>query len=347
MDIQEKFDLIKRNTEEILKEEELMELLKTKKEPVVYLGNAVTGQPHLGYLIPAMKIKDFVAAGLKVKILLADIHAFLDNLKSPMELTQKRVEFYKHELSQLYKALGIDVSKIEFVKGSDFELSKEYTLDVYRLAALTSFDRCKHAASEVVKFGDNPKLSGFLYPILQTLDEEYLDADIQYGGIDQRKIFGFARESHPKMNRRKRVEIMTPMLPSITGGKMSASESSSKIGLLDSPEEITSKINKAYCPEGELENNGIMIFMKYVLMILKEDDKKTFMVERSDKFGGNVKYANYADLEKDFVNKNLHPQDLKKSLSKELVDILKPVRDSFKDKEHLIKEAYPDNILKI
>ncbi|OGZ34091.1 MAG: tyrosine--tRNA ligase, partial [Candidatus Portnoybacteria bacterium RBG_19FT_COMBO_36_7] len=221
MTIEERFNLIKRNTAEILTDEELMELLKTKKEPVLYIGYATTGRPHIGYMIPATKIRDFVEAGIYVKILLADMHAFLDNMKSTLELVDKRVEFYKHELRELYKAIGIDISKIEFVKGSDFELDKKYTLDVYKLADVTTAERAQHAAAEVVKFGENPKLGGLLYPILQTLDEEHLGSDIQYGGTDQRKIFGFARESHPKIGQKKRVEIMTPMLPGISGRKMS------------------------------------------------------------------------------------------------------------------------------
>jgi len=341
MNIEQKLNLIKRNTAEILTEEELTELLKTKKEPVVYLGYAPTGRPHIGYMIPAMKIKDFVAAGLKVKILLADIHAFLDNLKSSPELVQKRVEFYQEELRELYRAIGVDVSKIEFIKGSDFELSREYTFAMYRLAALSTIERAKHAASEVVKMDENPKLSGCLYPILQTIDEEYLEADIQYGGVDQRKILGFARESHPKIGQRKRVEIMTPMLPGIMGGKMSASDTASKIDLLDSPQEIEVKINKAYCPEGDLLDNGMMVFAQYVLMQLKEDADEALVVERAEKFGGSVEYKTYADLEKDFVDKKLHPQDFKKAIAREITEILKPVREYFADKKDLIEQAYP------
>lgn len=342
MTIEQKLNLIKRNTEEILTEEELTELLKTKQEPVVYLGYAPTGRPHIGYMIPAMKIKDFVNAGLKVKILLADIHAHLDNMKSPLELLAKRVEFYKQELSALYKSIGADISKIEFIKGSDYQLGKEYSLDLYRLASQTSAERAKHAAAEVVKFGDAPKLGGFLYPLLQTLDEEHLGADIQYGGADQRKIFGFARESHPKIGQQKRIEIMTPMLPGVDGGKMSASEAGSKIDLLDNEEAIAAKIKKAYCPGGDLKDNGIMVFMKYVIMMLKQDAGEKFLVERPEKFGGNAEYENYADLEKDFVDKKLHPEDLKKALVKELVKILAPVRKALEGKEDLIKEAYPE-----
>ncbi len=343
MDIEEKLNLIKRNTEEILTEEELAELLKNKAEPVVYLGYAPTGRPHIGYMIPAMKIKDFVNAGLKVKILLADLHAYLDNTKSPVELLDKRVEFYKTELIALYKSIGADVSKIEFIKGSDYQLSREYSLDLYRLAAQVSAERAKHAAAEVVKFGDAPKLGGFLYPLMQTLDEEHLGVDIQYGGADQRKILGFAREAHPKIGQQKRVAIMTPMLLGITGGKMSASEPGSKIDLLDSEAEIGAKIKKAYCPEGDLQDNGIMVFMKYVLMVLKEDKGEMLLVQRPDKFGGNVEYQNYAELEKDFVDKKLHPEDLKKALVGELVKILAPVREAMAGKGDLVKKAYPEN----
>lgn len=343
MTIDQKLNLIKRNTEEILTEEELAELLNSKKEPVVYLGYATTGRPHIGYLIPAVKIKDFVDAGLRVKILLADIHAHLDNMKTPFELLDKRVEFYKTELNELYRAIGTDVSKIEFVKGSDFELDKQYTMDVYRLAALTSAERCRHAAAEVVKFEENPRLGGFLYPILQTLDEEYLGADIQYGGTDQRKIFGFARESHPKLGQKKRVEIMTPMLPGIMGGKMSASEESSKIDLLEDESVIAAKINKAYCPEGELADNGITVFVKYVLMPLKKDRGEAWLIERPAKFGGEIEYKNYADLEKDFIAKKLHPEDLKKAVAREIAQLLKPVREFFENKQDLIKEAYPES----
>ncbi len=323
-------------------EEELVGLLKNKAEPVVYLGYAVTGRPHIGYIIPAMKIKDFANAGLKVKILLADLHAHLDNTKSPMELLDKRVEFYKTELAALYETVGTDIGKIEFIKGSDFQLSKEYSLDLYRLAAQVSAERAKHAAAEVVKFGDSPKLGGFLYPLMQTLDEEHLGVDIQYGGADQRKILGFAREAHPKIGQSKRVEIMTPMLPGISGGKMSASEPGSKIDLLDSEEIIAAKIKKAYCPEGDLTDNGIMVFMKYVIMTLKEDARESFLIERPEKFGGNVEYKTTAELEKDFIAKKLHPEDLKKALTKELVKILAPVREVFESRQDLIDEAYPE-----
>jgi tyrosyl-tRNA synthetase len=176
---------------------------------------------------------------------------------------------------------------------------------------------------------------------MQALDEEYLKVDIQYGGLDQRKILMFAREYLPKIGYQRRVEVMTPMIPGLTGEKMSASKEESKIDLLEDYESIKKKLNKAFCPEGAVEGNGVLSFIKYVLMPIKSDNNEEFLVERPEKFGGNSSYKSYEDLEKDFVAKKLHPMDLKNALAKEVDKIVEPVRQAMKGKEALIKEAYP------
>ncbi len=60
------------------------------------------------------------------------------------------------------------------------------------------------AGAEVVKQVASPLMSSLLYPILQALDEEHLGVDIQFGGVDQRKIFMFAKEHLPKVGYKKR-----------------------------------------------------------------------------------------------------------------------------------------------
>ena len=60
MDIEKKFELIKRNTYEIIEESELKELLKNNKNPIIYWGTAPTGRPHVGYFFPALKIADLL-----------------------------------------------------------------------------------------------------------------------------------------------------------------------------------------------------------------------------------------------------------------------------------------------
>ncbi len=340
MNPEEKFNLIKRNTAEIVTEAEFKKLLKDKKQPAVYCGWSITGKPHVGYFLPILKLADFLKAGFKVKLLLADLHGALD--KTPWELLAKRYDYYLNTIPLMFKCIGSDTKNLKIVKGSDFQLSADYSFDLLKLSTMSTIHDSKKASSDVVKQDENPKLSGLIYPLMQALDEEYLDVDVQYGGLDQRKIMMFAREHLPKMKYPKRIEVMGPLISGLAeGGKMSASIPHSKICLLDTPEQITKKLNLAFCPEGQVEENGVLALMKYVIMVLKEDNGKEFIVERPAKFGGAVKYKTYQELEKDYAAKKLHPQDLKKSLAEELTKLLEPIRKAMKEKEKLVKEAYP------
>jgi tyrosyl-tRNA synthetase len=338
MDLKERLRILKRNTQEIVTEEELENLLKTKKKPAVYLGTAITGKPHVAYFVWVLKLADFLKAGFKVKLLLADLHGALDN--TPWEILEHRYKYYSTVIPLMFESIGADIKDFEIVKGSDFEIDKKYFYDLLRVSTVASVGDCKRAASEVVKMGDNPKLSGLIYPIMQMLDEEYLGVDVQYGGVDQRKIFMFARENHPKIGYKPRVEFMTPLLPGLTGEKMSASVEKSKVDLLDSAEVVKEKISSAYCPAGVVEENGILAFTKHVLFTVKEDRKENFTIKRPDKYGGNLVYKTYEELERDYVAQKLHPLDLKNTVAEEINQLLDPIRKKFKDKE-LLKKAYP------
>lgn len=76
-------------------------------------------------------------------------------------------------------------------------------MDVYKMCSIISEHDAKRAGAEVVKQTDNAPLSGLLYPILQVLDEQYLDVDAQFGGLDQRKLFIAAKDWLPKLGYRE------------------------------------------------------------------------------------------------------------------------------------------------
>jgi tyrosyl-tRNA synthetase len=257
----------------------------------------------------------------------------------PWDVLEKRYKYYEKVIALMFKSINADLKNIEFVKGSSFQLNKNYELDIMKMSSFSTIHDCKKAASEVVKFGDNPKLSGVIYPIMQALDEQYLDVDIQYGGVDQRKIFMFAREYLPKIGYRRRVEIMTPLIPGLIGKKMSASDEKSKIDLLDDPETVKNKINSAECVAGNVDN-GVLAFLKYVLMVLKEDRSEEFIVERDAKYGGNLVYKKYEEIEKDFKNKKLHPLDLKNATAKEVSKLLDIFQKNKAELLKLVKDAY-------
>ena len=213
--IDEKYDLITRNLQEVLGESEIIKKIMAVRSLKIYWGTAPTGKPHIGYFVQFLKIADYLKAGCEVKILIADIHAYLDNLKSELKQLDARTRYYTILIQTVLEScFGLDISKLSFVKGSDYQLKPEYTFDVYKINSLCTVKIAQHAGAEVVKQTDNPKMTGLLYPTLQVLDEQYLDVDIETCGIDQRKILTFGRNMLPKIGyNKKRFHFMTPMVP--------------------------------------------------------------------------------------------------------------------------------------
>ena len=338
MNMGEIYELITRNLQEVIGEEELKSKLKSKKEISIYWGTMPTGSISTAYFFPMLKVADFLRAGCKVKILLADLHALLDSVH--WNILEKRYSYYREAIILILKTIGVDIKKLEFVKGSDIQLNKNYFNDLLRLSTLTSAHDSTKAASEAVKsaMGENVKLSGMIYPLMQALDEEYLKVDAQFAGLDQRKIMVYAREYLPKIGYKPRIELMNPMIRGLVGEKMSSSIEGTKIDLMDDEQAVFNRIKKAECEEGN-PNNGIMALLKYLIFVLKEGKKEVFIVERSEKFGGNLKYKNYKEVEKDFIEKKLHPLDLKNAVAKEINLLLENFRKNKKLHE-LHKNAY-------
>ena len=332
--VEERLELITRNLQEVIGEDELKDLLKSKKEISVYWGTMPTGSISIAYFFPMLKIADFLKAGLRVKILLADLHAALDSV--PWDLVEKRYNYYEKAIVTILKTIGVDTKKLEFVKGSDFQLTPEYMNDVLKLSVLSSVNDATRAASEAVKTAKtgNVKVSGLIYPLMQALDEEYLKVNIQFAGVDQRKIQVFAREFLPKMGYKQRIELMSPMIRGLVGKQMSSSIEATKIDLLDDEKKVIVKIKNAECAAGN-SDNGIMALLQYLIFGVKNN----FIVERDEKYGGNLVYESYEKVETDFKSKKLHPLDLKNAVAKEINVLLENFRKDKKLKE-LHKKAY-------
>ncbi|KAF2769524.1 tyrosine tRNA ligase [Teratosphaeria nubilosa] len=347
----EKFALIKKNLQEVLNPDIIEEILNKNERPLrVYWGTATTGKPHCGYFVPMLKIAEFLAAGCEVKILIADVHGFLDAQKSPYELIQARSAYYTKAISEALKAVGVDTSRLKFVRGSDYQTSGEtgakYFLDFLRLSTFTSTHDAAKAGSDVVKQLEAAPLSNNIYPLMQALDEEYLDVDAQFGGVDQRKIFTLAVEQLPKMGFRKRAHLMNPLIPGLQeGGKMSSSDPDSKIDLIDTPEVVKRKLKKAYCPIKTVEGNGVLSFVEYVLLpasAIKNNGTPRFVVPRKE--GEPLVYSTIEEMQKDFRDDILQPQALKPAVTEALLEILAPIRKEYESNQEwqeIEQKAYP------
>jgi tyrosyl-tRNA synthetase len=118
--------------------------------------------------------------------------------------------------------------------------------------------------------------------------------------------------------------------------KMSKSDPNAGIFIHNTDDEIRSKIKKGFCEEGIIENNPILEIARQIVF----HEFSTISVERPEKFGGNVNYDNYESLESDFLQKKLHPTDLKEAVGESLIKIVSPIRDKLDlsdDLSNLIK----------
>ncbi len=355
-------DIITRNLAEVINKDKLTSI--TNVRPLkVYWGTAPTGKIHLGYLIPLMKVADCVKAGCNVKILIADLHATLEHDKNNEKQLPHRCEYYSTIIKAILNFLGVKDDQYSIVMGSSYQLTPNYIKDVYKLTSLTTVQTAKHAGSEVVKSSDNPRLSGVIYPLLQALDEVYLETDAQIGGIDQRKIFGYSLTYLPKMATCKTYKGIYLMNNMVSGlrfikksdinntdqqetlklsndhdthddinvsdeiiDKMSASNEMSKIDILDTPGIIKKKINKAFCEEGNIDDNSVLDILDKLIFPVLQHNGNMFNINRTFEYGGDISYSNFKQLQTDFLNMKLHPGDLKKSLITVINEILSQIK---------------------
>ena len=336
-------ELIERNTAEIITEEEIDELVE-KDSFTGYIGYAPTGSMHIGHFTTIRKIADFIDAGMEFKILVADIHAELDIEKSPRELVSARSKYYTQAIKGMLEASGIDPSKVDFVLGSDYQNSAEYQKKYMQIMENMTVNRAQRSVNEVVRHNEGMKASALLYSAMQIADctPEGLDVDIAYAGLDQRRIYMLGREVLPKIGDSKPTSVFAPLLAGLSGGKMSASDESSKISIHDSKEQVMDKVKDAYCPQGEVEENGVLQYAQYLIFPILEKNDEEFVVERPEKYGGDLEYSDYKDLEEDFVSEELHPQDLKKAVGKYLYQALVPIQDRLEGMEETLRKAYPE-----
>lgn len=148
------------------------------------------------------------------------------------------------------------------------------------MAADTTISRVQRAGSEVVRQSENPKLGGLVYPLMQILDIDALDADIAYGGIDQRGISMLSRELFAGRDKEPPVCVFAPLLSGLAGGEMSASDATSKINLTDDPDTVAEKLQDAYCPQGEVTGNGVLEYLQYLVFPILNGHGVPFEIER-------------------------------------------------------------------
>ncbi len=350
MDIETKIDIIRSEpTEEIITDQDLRVLLETKSRPKHYIGFEISGMPHIGHILVAgKKINDFAKAGIETQVFLADWHTIANNkLGGDWERILKASNFYRRLFNEV-------CPNTKVVLGSDlYKDNNEYWKLIIRMASRTTMAR---ATRTLIIQGRSEKetlhVSQYIYPIMQAVDIHALGADIPHAGIDQRKVHMLAKELFKDMNLGSIVPVHHHLLPSlaeppkaegsmekeeiVAAMKMSKSKPGSGIPILSSGDEIRGIIKGAWCPEGVAEGNPVMQLCKFAIL----PNVGIMKIERGSKYGGDVEYESYRKLEEDYLQKKLHPLDLKAGVTKSLISIMDPISKKFEKEKEELKQLF-------
>ena len=138
---EEEAEKIIKGAAEVITVEELEKALASGGKKA-YAGYEPSGSVHLGHLLTLRKLKDLQDAGFKVIVLLADLHAYL-NEKGDFETIREIAEYNK----RCFKAVGLE--NADFILGSSFQLGEEYMLNVLKLSAMTTLHRARRSMDEI------------------------------------------------------------------------------------------------------------------------------------------------------------------------------------------------------
>lgn len=314
MDVDATIENISRDTAEIIEINELKELLN-REEKVAYVGFEPSGKVHLGHALTIKKMKALQDAGFKIKIFIANLHAYL-NGKGTLEEINETAAFN----IKCFKALGLDENNTDFILGSD-RMSKEYMVRVFRAATLITIQRAQRSMAQVSR-DETHNVAEAIYPVMQALDIDDLNVNVAVGGMEQRKIHMLAREILPKLDVEPPVCIHIPLIHGTDGSDKMSSSKGNFIAIDDSPKEIKNKVNKSFCPTGIVEDNPVIEMAHYYIF----DEHEKMLIERPEKFGGNLELTENELIDM-FSQEELHPMDLKNTVSKYLIERFASVRE--------------------
>ena len=350
MDTETKFAIVKSEPfEEAITEDEMRSLLETKEHPVHYLGLEISGMPHIGHLLfCGKKINDLKKIGARTQILLADWHTVANRkFGSDWDRIRRAAEFYR-------KMFNVFCPGTEILLGSDlYRNNDEYWKELMNAAVRTTMARATRTLIiEGRSQTDSLHVSQYIYPIMQAIDIHALHADIPHAGMDQRRVHVLAKELFKDLKFGTIVPLHHRLMPSMASQlkfkegeskeekvadmKMSKSKPGSFIPVIATMDEIRKTINGAWCEAKVVEGNPVLLLCKYGLLPIESK----LQVERKKEFGGDVEYATYAELERDFASGKLHPADLKAAVARSLDRILDPVRREFTGKNSAILDVF-------
>lgn len=229
MNIDKILNLLKHSCCEIVDEHELCELLKLKQHIVIKVGfDPTTERLHLGHVVLLRKLRLFQEFGYKVSFLIGDFTAMIGDPSGRSD-TRKQItrdiiiKNFKTYKDQVFKILDPNLTLLYF---NSSWLSSLNVNSFIKLMSSTTVSRLIERNDFKTRYLTNKPIymHEFIYPLLQAYDSVFMNADIEFGGVDQKFNFLLARNLQKKFGCSAQVSIMAPILTGIDGkNKMSKS----------------------------------------------------------------------------------------------------------------------------
>ncbi len=251
MDPKKQLEIIKKGSEEIISEEQLIKKLKkssSSNKPLRIKAGFDPTAPdiHLGHCVLLKKLKDFQQLGHIVVLIIGDFTAMIGDPSGRSDtrppLTKQQIkQNSKTYQSQVFKI--IDKDKTEIVFNSSW-LGKMGAEDLLQLSALENVARMleRDDFEKRYKSGKPITIKEFLYPLMQAYDSVSIKSDIELGGTDQKFNLLLGRDIQRHFKQEPQIVLTMPILEGLDGTRKMSKSLGNYIAVEDTPEDMYGKI---------------------------------------------------------------------------------------------------------
>jgi len=245
--LNEALALIKRGTDELLLEKELVEKLESGRPLRIKAGFDPTAPDlHLGHTVLINKLRQFQELGHEVIFLIGDFTGMIGDptgkniTRKPLTREQVKENSLSYE-AQIFKILDRDKTRVEF---NSTWMGKMDAAGLIQLAA-------KHTVARMLERDDFSKryksqqsiaIHEFLYPLIQGWDSVELQADVELGGTDQKFNLLMGRELQKAEGMAPQVVLTMPLLEGLDGVQKMSKSLGNYIGIDEAPTEMFGKL---------------------------------------------------------------------------------------------------------
>ncbi len=314
MDSGQKDYLLKRGVAEIIVEQEMVELLHSGRKLRLKEGfDPSFPDIHLGHVVALKKLRQLQELGHQVILIVGDWTAQIGDPSGAsvtrpmlsMEQVRANAETY---MKQFFKVVDRERTEVRwqsewfgnFTLADVIQLTSKFT--VAQLLAREDFSNRYSSGRPIT-------ITELLYPLLQAYDSVIVQADVEFGGTDQKFNLLMGRELQSMVGQRPQQVFLVPILVGTDGSQKMSKSLGNYIGVDEPPDEIYGKVMS-------IPDTLILTYFELVTDVPDEE------LEEFKK-----------ELEHDTIN----PMELKKRLAREIVTQLYDRKAATEAEEHFVK----------